>query len=135
MAPRCRSERGSGLLGAVIGVGVVMAVLGLAANVVLGLWTRTTVDGITYDAARRVASTPAGEDPAARARQATAEARRLLGPYGSRVDLSFESLGPPTVVLHVRAPGVGLLPRMLGGGPVVGAIDRRVAVRREGTPP
>jgi hypothetical protein len=131
----CRSERGSGLLGAVIGVGIVMTVIGLAVNVTLGLWTRSTVDAVTYDAARRVASTPVGDDVGARARRATADARHQLGPYGSRVDLAFESLGPPRVVLHVRAPGVALLPRMLGGGPVVGAIDRRVVVRREGTGP
>jgi hypothetical protein len=135
MAPGWRSERGSGLLGAVIGVGIIMTVIGLAVNVALGLWTRSTVDAVAYDAARRVASTPVGDDVGIRVRQATLDARDLLGPYGSQVELTFESLGPPTVVLHVRAPGVALLPRMLGGGPVVGSIDRRVVVRREGNGP
>jgi hypothetical protein len=119
----------------VLGLGIVMALVGLAANVALGLWTRSTVDAVAYDAARRVASTPAGDDPSVRAREATAEARRLLGPYGREVDLDFETLGPPSVVLHVRAPGVALLPRMLHDGPVVGGIDRRIAVRREGALP
>ena len=124
-------ERGSGLLGAVFGVAIVVALVGLAANVAVGLWTRSTVDAVADDAARRVASTPAGADVHARATDAVAAARRLLGPYGSRVGLTFESLGPRSVVLRVRAPGVSLLPRMIRGGPVVGAVDRRVVVRRE----
>jgi hypothetical protein len=134
MPRRIRAERGAGLLGAVLGIGIVLALVGLSVNVALGLWTRSTVDAVSYDAARRVASTPAGDDPSHRARAATAEARRLLGPYGRGVELDFESLGPPDVVLHVRAPGVALLPRMISSGPVVGGTDRRISVRREGVP-
>ena len=51
-----RGERGSGLLSTVIGVAVVIAVLGLAVNLAVGLWLRSTVDAIAYDAARSVAA-------------------------------------------------------------------------------
>lgn len=128
-------ERGSGLLGSVLGVGILMALLGLAVNVSLGLWTRSTVDSVAYDAARDVATAPSGSDAAGVRAAATQRAKALLGPYGRRVDLTFE--GPstePTVTLRVRAPGVSLLPRMLGSGPVVGALDRRIVVTREPTP-
>jgi hypothetical protein len=35
------------------------------------------------------------------------------------------------VALRVRAPGVGLLPAMVDTGPMVGALDRTIVVRRE----
>lgn len=135
MRYRPRDERGAGLLGTLFGVAIVIVLVGLAANVALGLWTRSTVDAVAYDAARRVASTPTEGDAASRAREASAAARRLLGPHGSKVQLTFESLGPPSVVLRVRAPGVSLLPRMVRGGPVVGALDRRIIIRREESGP
>ena len=131
MTVRRYDEHGSGLLGTVFGLAIVLILVVVASNVAVGLWTRSTVEAVAYDAARRVASTPAGDDAADRARSAVADARRLLGPYGSRVDLEFESLGPRSVVLHVRAPGATLLPRMVDAGPVVGALDRRVVIRRE----
>jgi len=133
-----RSERGTGLLGTTIGVAVVLAVLGLAVNVSLGLWTRSTVDSVAYDAAREVASSAAADrdDAAGDAvaeQSATARARQVLGPYGAQVEFDFEQApGDDRIVLHVVAPGVSLLPRMFDGGPVVGALDRRIVVRREG---
>lgn len=125
-------ERGTGLLGSVIGVSVVMAILGLAVNVTLGLWTRATVDSVVYDAARRVATAPAGTDSAVVEHDALRRARDLLGRYGRDVELRFEHApDDEVVVLRVRAPGVSLLPRMLGSAPVVGGVDRRIVVRRE----
>ncbi len=126
-----RTERGSGLLGTLLGVGIVLVLVLLAANVCIGLWTRSTVDAVAYDAAHRIATTPAGADLRARAAEAIAAARRELGAYGDRVSFEVESFGPPSVVLHVRAPGADVLPRLVDGGPVVGALDRRIVVRRE----
>lgn len=126
-----RSERGTGLLGSVFGVGIVLALVGLASNVLLGLWVRSTVDSVAYDAARRVATAPldAGPDVGA---SALSDARRALGRYGERVSLRFEHPpGADLVVLHVRSPGVALLPRLLGGGPTVGDLDRRIVLLRE----
>lgn len=125
------SERGAGLLGSVLGVGIVVALVGLASNVLLGLWVRSTVDSVAYDAARRVATAPQTESEAVRA-TALAEARRSLGTYERRVEMRFEH--EPTsdvVVLHLRAPGVALLPRVLGRGPTVGDLDRRIVITRE----
>jgi hypothetical protein len=128
-------ERGSGLLSSAFGVAIVMCCVGVAANVALGLWTRTTVDAVAYDAARDVATAPEGDDLQARAARAVETARRLLGPHGAHTELTFESLGPRTVVLHVRSPGVALLPRLVRGGPTVGTLDRRIALAREGGVP
>lgn len=129
-------EQGSGLLSAVIGVGVVAALIGLMANVALGLWIRSTVDSVAYDAARAVATTPGVLDSPETAlssqRMATARARTLLGRYGEQVSLEFVPSGSADVIaLHVRAPGTKLLPRMIRGGAVVGAIDRTIRVQVE----
>lgn len=140
MTPRApAAERGSGLLSAAIGIAVVLGALGLTVNVALGLWTRSTVDAIAYDAARSVATHPAAADPAiappdllTAESAAIAHARTAIGPFGDRVSFSFEHPDADVVVLHVEAPGVSLLPRFVDGGPVVGAIDRRVVLRREG---
>jgi hypothetical protein len=126
-----RGERGSGLLSTTLGVAVLIALLGLSANVALGLWTRTTVESVAEDAARRVAQAPQGTDLAVAASAAAADARRLLGRYGRQVRLDWIELGPGSVRLRVRAPGATLLPRMVGRTPVVGALDRVVVVRRE----
>lgn len=129
-----RTERGSGLLGSVIGVGIVTALVALSANVALGLWTRSTIESISYDAARSVATAPYSADPRTAEQRATDRALSLMGSVGRRVELRFEhdSATSDVVVLRVRAPGVSLLPRMVDGGPVVGALDRRIVIRREG---
>lgn len=127
-----RTSRGSGMLSSVIGVGVALALVGFAADVSLGLWTRSTVDAIAYDAARDVATAPSGTDPHAVAAAAIRRARELLGRHGRDVELRFEHApDSAVVVLRVRAPGTRLLPRVIGGGPVVGAIDRRIVMARE----
>ena len=126
-----RPDRGSGLLSAVLGVACVAAVLGLAVNVSLGLWTRTTVDAIAYDLARDLATTPSGALPAVDVDGAVERARRSIGPYGSKVSFHVEQFDDDAVVLRVTSPGVALLPTMIDGGPVVGSIDRRIVVRRE----
>lgn len=125
-------ERASGLLSSVIGIGIIVALLGLASNVAIGLWTRSVVDSIAYDAARRVATAPVSADRASAERAAIDDARRSLGVYGQRVEMDFEhSSSADVVTLRVRAPGVSLLPAMIGGGPVVGDLDRRIVIRRE----
>jgi hypothetical protein len=127
---RTCSQAGSGLLGSLFGLGIIMTLLGLAVNVALGLWTRSTVDSIAYDAARYVATTPRGADSDEAASDALRDARATLGGYGRRVRMRFEQTGDP-VVLAVRAPGIDLLPRVLGRAPTVGAIDRRIILARE----
>lgn len=125
-------ERGSGLLSSVIGLGCVVVVLGVAANLTLGLWVRSTVDSVAHDAARDLATAPAGSDRALLAPQVLDRARASLGAHGERVRLDVERADDDLVVLHVRAPGVSLLPAIIDGGPVVGGVDRRIVVRSEG---
>jgi hypothetical protein len=109
-----------------------VSMIGFAANVCLGLWTRSTVDSIAYDAARTVATAPRGSDPVATQRTAVRRAESLLGAYGDRVSLTFEHQpDSPVVVLRVRAPGMALMPRLFSTMPVVGALDRRIVVTRE----
>lgn len=127
---RGRDERGTGLLGTVLGVAIVAGLLGFAANLTLGLWTRSTVDAVAYDAARDLATAPRATDPDTAARTAITRARSMLGPYGDRVDFDV-TINDEAVALRVRAPGVGLLPAMVDTGPMVGALDRTIVVRRE----
>lgn len=132
-ATRTTRERGSGLLGSVFGLAVVAGLIGLVANVSVGLWTRSTVDSVAYDAALRVAAAdvPPGHR-AALERTVIEDAKALLGSYGDQVSLGFVDDGDPsTVTLHVRAPGSSTLPRMFGGGPVVGSLERLITVTRE----
>lgn len=129
---RGRSERGAGLLGAALGVAMVMALVGLAANVVLGLWSRSTVDAVAQDAARRLAADPE-EDRPRLAPVALDQAHRLLGRFADRVELTVEALAPD-VVLRVRSRGVALLPRLLPAGSV-GATDHLVVARGERSAP
>lgn len=120
------------MLSSVLGVGILLALLGLTANVALGLWTRTTVDSVAYDAARHVATAPVEMSEHQARRQAIERARTLLGDFGERVELTFEdAAGTDVVVLRVRAPGVALLPRLIDGGPAVGALDRRIVMTKE----
>jgi hypothetical protein len=126
-----RSERGAGLLSTVVGVGVVMGLVAVAANVAIGLWARTTVDAVTEDAARRVARAPHDADLAAVAAHAGEDARRLLGRHGQRIRLDWLELGPDRVQLRVRSPGAPVLPGVSGSAIVVGEVDRVVSVRRE----
>lgn len=126
-----RQERASGLLSSVFGVACVAVLLGIAVNVCIGLWMRSTVDAMAYDAARDVATTPPGPDRAREAVTALRRATDQLGSYGQDVSMDFESMDGDVVVLHVRAPGLALLPSMIEGGPTVGSLDRRVVVRSE----
>lgn len=129
--PVCRrSERGSGLLSTLFGVGAVIVMLGLSANVSIGLWTRSTVEAVAQDAARDLAATPEGALDAGRVSQVLARARSSLGPTGRRTELTLVRLDD-RVVLRVRHPGVHLLPRMISNLPTIGALDQTIAVRRE----
>lgn len=126
------SERGSGLLSTVFGVAAVAAAVGLAANICIGLWARTTVDAVAYDAARDIATAPSGTDRALIAQQIVDEAHASLGTHRERVQMEIESLDSDRVVLRVRSTGVDLIPAMIDGGPAVGAMDRTISVRIEG---
>ena len=125
-----RSERGSSLLGTALGVAMLLALVAFAADVGIGLWARTAVDAAAADAARELAALPAGEVGPGRAAAAVDRAVATLGPFGARVRMSVGA-SDQSVAVHVRAPSLNLLPRVVGGGSVVRALDRTVVVRRE----
>lgn len=129
--PPAGDERASTFLGTLMGVGAVVVCVAFAANVCLGLWTRSTVEAVAQDAARDLAATAGGTIDAARVHEVLARARSQLGPTGDRTRLDVERIDDD-VTLRVRHPGVSLLPRLLHRGTAVGAIDERIVVRREG---
>ena len=126
-------ERGNGVISTTFGVGVFLLLLLMAVHVLLNLWVISTVDAVARDAASRVALS--GDDPgeiAATERAALSSARVALGDFAERVELRFEP--DPTgesVVLRVTTSGLQLVPRFAREALGVGAIDRRVVVRRE----
>jgi hypothetical protein len=113
-------------------VAIVVGLIGLCANVAIGLWVRSSVEAVGEDAAVRVAAAPAGQDLGAVADRTTADARRLLGAEGARVHLDWVELGPDRVVLHLTHPGTSVAPRMVADRLTVGRLDRTFVVRREG---
>ncbi|HTO00553.1 MAG TPA: hypothetical protein VL068_07745 [Microthrixaceae bacterium] len=130
---KLRQERGTGLLGTTFGLAIMIALLGFAVNVTLGLWTRSTVDSVAYDAARRVATSASGDGTGISEQNAIADAKVLLGEFGAKVRMNFVTVDDPDlVVLRVQAPGVSLLPKVIGGGPIIAGIDRQIVIRREG---
>lgn len=131
---RRRDERGTGMLSTALGVAMVTGLLGLAANVAVGLWTRSTVEAVARDAATTIAAADGAVAREATATDALAEARRLLGSAAHQTRLSVLSL-EPDVVLAVEHPGVGLLPRLVGRRTTFGAVDQQIVVRAEGDLP
>ncbi len=105
--------------------------IAFAANVCLGLWTRSTVEAVAQDAARDLAATPGGTIDAARVHDVLNRARTRLGATGARTGLEVESTSDE-LTLHVRHPGVSLLPRLIRHGTAIGSLDERIVVRREG---
>jgi hypothetical protein len=118
-----RPERGSGLLATVFGIGITLVMLMMAANLLVGLWSRSVVDSAAWDAARRIATAPDGSAGSA---IATACDRVGRGCPSGEVRMSAVVEGD-WVVVRVSAPGKELLP----SGPSVGAVDRDVRVRLE----
>lgn len=128
-----RPERGAGVLSTTFGIGVFLLLLFATSHLLLNLWVTSTVESVTTDAATRVALSGAAPDRlgAVEAR-AIADARADLGGYGREVRLDFEA--DPTgrsVILHVRAPAIRLVPKLLGNDLGMGGIDRRIVVTRE----
>ncbi|MFM7062111.1 MAG: hypothetical protein ACKO04_01270 [Actinomycetes bacterium] len=123
-------QRGSSLLGTAFGVAILLTLTALAADVGFGLWARTLVDAAATDAAREIATLPPEDAGPARAAAAVQLARSSLGPFGEQVALTVGGT-TETVTVRVTAPALALLPRVVGGGSVVGRLDRTVVVRRE----
>lgn len=122
------------MLSTTFGILVVLTLLYFAAHLLLNLWLISVVDDVATDAAVSVARTPTGEDVTAAQAVAMSRARHSLGQLGGQVEMTFESTADDTVVLHVRAPELRLLPAGVADPLGMDGIDRRVVVRRESAP-
>lgn len=107
-----------------------LVTVAFAANVCIGLWTRSTVEAVAQDAARDLAASPGAVLDPGRVDEVLTRVRRRLGPTGERLRLDVERLDDQ-VTLRVRHPGVVLLPRLVAPR-AFGALDERIVVRREG---
>jgi hypothetical protein len=110
---------------------MLLVLLAMASQVALGLLSRTTAESVAYDAARRVATAPAGTGRADAEDRARRHARQVLGERADSVELRFLPAPADRVVLQVRSEGVSLLPNAIGGGVRVGGLDRRIVLVRE----
>ena len=118
---RLAAERGAGLVATVTGVGMFLAFVLFAVQLCLHLRTSSTVGAVTADAAALVAHGSA--EPAV----AEARARELLGRTGAEATFDWTGSTAEIVVLHVTAPGPGVLSALPG----LDEVDRTVRVRRE----
>ncbi len=129
-----RGEAGTGTIGTTAGVAAFLLFLLLALQVVVGLFTTSTVTAAGHDAARRVASAEVDhDDPAAvelaRA-EAEAELRRLLGGIGDDAVVTW-AIGADEVRLHVTVTVPGILPSSLGAATGRRQVDRTFTARIE----
>ncbi|MCD9622364.1 TadE/TadG family type IV pilus assembly protein [Rhabdothermincola salaria] len=128
------TDRGAGLIGAISGLLVFLALLLFAVQTLVGLYTRSVVTEAAHEGARMVAgarvdhSSP-GAVADARVR-AEAEVRRLLGRFGDTVELDWSGSTAETVALRVRAHPPGFLWAALRG-PGSALVERTVHVRVE----
>lgn len=114
------TERGSGLLSTLAGITVFLVLLLFALQVLVNLYCSSVVTAAAFDAARQVASNPAGET------DAIARAQRLAGP---KAEFQVQ-VADDVVAVHVHAENKNFF----FGGLNLSAlqtVDRTVRVRRE----
>ena len=124
------SEQGAGVVGTLLGVGVFLALMLFAVQVLFGLYVTSVVTAVAYDAAKSVAGADRGNTPAARG-DAVRNAEHQLGHYADDVTFDWRRSDDDVVRLEVRAKRPVLLPRSLLGGVGLGDIEREVQVRVE----
>jgi len=131
VAERARGDRAAGVLSTSFGILFFLGFLFFAVQLLFNLYATSVVTSATYDAARRVATSPAQPPDQSTLDAAVDHARALLGGYASRVAFTWDLSDPDVVRLHVHAVN----PRFLGGplDHLVGldTIDRTVDVRVE----
>ena len=133
-------ERGSGLLGVTLGIGIVVTLLLTSAHLLLHLHATTVVTAAGYDAAVEAAahSTGAAGGDAARSdvwqvrtARAEASARQRLGALGQRAMFDWSASTTDEVVLRLEAASPGLVPARFAGTMGLTAVEREFRVRVE----
>jgi hypothetical protein len=121
-----RAEDGNGPVTAVFGVGVFLAFLLFAVQVMLHLYGTSTVSAAAFDGARLMAA----EDGVSCA-AAGSHVRDVLGAYGARVSVSCPVQTADTVAIRVVGPSPAPLVDGFLAGFDLGDIERTARVRVE----
>ena len=117
-------------MGTVVGITMFLVLLLLAVQVLVGLYAKSVVTAVTYDAAKNLAGADQGDSPSGRA-EAETTAKGQLGRMGQETSFDWSGTGPDAVRLTVRARRPTVLPRTLVDGSPLGDIERTVQVRME----
>lgn len=106
------SDRGTGVVSAIVGVTIFLVLLLYAAQLALNLYATSTVTAVAFDAARRVAGSDGG---AAATDEAEAQARGMLDRFednGGTLEFQWDTSRDDVVVLDVTAERRPLLSRV-----------------------
>lgn len=123
---RRHTQEGTGIIGTLFGFLFFMLFLLFAVQVLVHLYAASMLTSAAFDAAQQVATSPG--DQAAQVPVATAEARQLLGRFGTgQTTFTWEEVNANQVVLQVTAESPGFLPLP----PAFRRIQRTVTVRTE----
>jgi hypothetical protein len=107
-----QEERGTGLLGSVVGVTVFLVLLLFATQLALNLYATSAVTSVAFDAAREVAGSDGGPASADRAER---HARSVLDRFesgGGRLEFAWDVGREDVVALTVVAERPSLLSRV-----------------------
>lgn len=127
-----RGERGAGLISSSAGILVFILFLVFAVQLLFSLYASSTVTAVAHDAAARAASAPERDWALI-----GDEARGHLGRMGEDADLTWSTEDADgdgevdTVALRIIVVPPRLVPRSMGEGVGLGAIDRTARVRLE----
>jgi hypothetical protein len=128
-------DRGAGLIGTIAGVTVFLAFLLFAVQLLVNLYTTTTVTGAAHEGVQMVASHEVDHHDSvavANARaEAEAEVRGLLGEVGDRAELDWSASTPDEVALRVRVSTPRFLLPSLQASLGFDEVDRTVRARVE----
>jgi hypothetical protein len=121
-----RDDRGTALVGTLVGFAIVMVLLMFAAQFLIRLYATSSLTSAAFEAARQVAETPGDQQSAVGLAQQGAEQR--LGGFGAEhTRFRWLEVDGEQVVLQVTAQSPGFLPLP----PSFRRIDRTVTVRTE----
>jgi hypothetical protein len=128
---RLCADRGTGLIGSLAAVTVVLVLMFFAVQLLTSLYAASLVTSAAHEAVNLAAGRSV--DQTDRVGVATARlrgerrARQLLGKFGDRVEMDWSGSNSDVVVLRVRAEP----PRFLLGDLGIGLVDRTVRARVE----
>lgn len=125
-------DRGAGLISSAAGILVFILFLVFAVQLLFSLYASSTVTAVAHDAAARAASVPERDWDLI-----GGEVRGHLGRMGDEADITWGTEdadgdgGVDTVALRIVVVPPRLVPRSLGDGVGLGAIDRTARARLE----